>query len=90
MGIPDDGEAEAEEPVLVPADALDPDTLTRVIEAFVLREGTDYGRTEYSLEQKVAHVRRQLDAGDAAIVFDPRTETVDIRPARRGRDRPRT
>jgi hypothetical protein len=65
-------------PVFVPLAALEPDTLVRLVQAFVLREGTDYGRHEYSLEQKVAHVRAQLERGDARIVFDPETETVDI------------
>jgi hypothetical protein len=65
-------------PVPVPHDSLDRDTLLRVIEAFVLREGTDYGAVEFSLEQKVRHVLRQLEGGDAQIVFDPNTESIDI------------
>ena len=35
-------------------DALEPDTLRAVIESFVLREGTDDGVHETSLEAKVA------------------------------------
>jgi uncharacterized protein len=65
-------------PVAVPIEALDRETLQRVIEAFVLREGTDYGTVEISLEQKVRHVMRQLERGDAQIVFDPNTESIDI------------
>jgi uncharacterized protein len=49
-----------------------------VIESFVLREGTDYGEREYSLEEKVGHVLRQLERGEAGIVFDPNTESVQI------------
>jgi uncharacterized protein len=64
--------------VVVPHDALDRATLARVIEAFVLREGTDYGATEFSLEQKVSQVLRQLERGEARILFDPRSESVDI------------
>jgi len=59
-----------------------------VIESFVLREGTDYGAHEYSLEQKVAHVRAQLERGQARILFDPESNTVTLElvPAgRRGR-----
>jgi uncharacterized protein YheU (UPF0270 family) len=67
-----------EEPVFVPHTELESDTLTRLIEAFVLREGTDYGAREFSLEQKVAHVLRQLERGEARIMFDPNSETVDI------------
>ena len=54
---------EAQEPLAIPHAELAPDTLARVIESFVLREGTDYGDAEYSLAQKVAHVRGQLDRG---------------------------
>ena len=49
-----------------------------MIESFVLREGTDYGQREYSLEQKVAQVRAQLERGQARIVFDPESNTVTI------------
>jgi len=66
------------EPIVVPHSELTPETLRGVVEAFVLREGTDYGEQEYSLEQKLAHVMRQLERGEARIVFDPQTETVDI------------
>ena len=44
----------------------------------MLREGTDYGEKEFSLEDKVAHVIGQLRRGEARIVFDPETETVSI------------
>ncbi len=43
-----------------------------------LREGTDYGEKEFSLEDKVSHVISQLKRGEAHIVFDPETETVSI------------
>jgi uncharacterized protein YheU (UPF0270 family) len=48
------------------------------MEAFVLREGTDYGPTEFSLDQKVAHVFRQLERKEAQIMFDPNTESVTL------------
>ena len=49
-----------------------------MIESFVLREGTDYGEREFSLEQKVAQVRAQLERGQARILFDPQSNTVTI------------
>jgi uncharacterized protein len=80
---PDDSrsgvDAALAEPVLVPVGELAPELLRAVIEAFVLREGTDYGAREYTLDEKVAHVESQLRRGEAAIVYDPNTETVDIR-----------
>ena len=49
-----------------------------MIESFVLREGTDYGEREHSLEQKVAQVRAQLERGLAHILFDPESNTATI------------
>jgi uncharacterized protein YheU (UPF0270 family) len=69
---------EPPEPVVVPHLELDADLLRAVIESFVLREGTDYGEKEFSLDQKVTRVIRQLERGEAQIVFDPQTESVDI------------
>ena len=67
-----------QDPVPIPFRELSPDALRGVIESFVLREGTDYGAHEYSLDDKVEHVMRQLERGEARILFDPLTETVDI------------
>lgn len=75
------------EPVVIPAEQLTPDALHGVIEAFVLREGTDYGTEPVSLAQKVTAVRQQLDRGEAVIVFDPQTESVDILSAQQWRER---
>jgi len=69
---------ETEEPVEVPHAALSAAALQGLIEAFVLREGTDYGEREHSLEAKVAHVRAQLERGEASILFDPRTRSTDV------------
>ncbi len=68
----------AKTPIEVPHAALDQDLLRAVIESFVLREGTDYGERELGLEDKVRRVHRLLERGDARIVFDPSTESVDI------------
>ena len=69
---------ETQEIVHVPHSELAPDVLRRVVESFVLREGTDYGERELSLDQKVEHVMRQLRRGEAQIVFDPRSQSVDV------------
>jgi uncharacterized protein len=71
-------DAKISEPIVVPHRELAADLLRAVIESFVLREGTDYGEREYSLDEKVARVIRQLERGEAQIVFDPDTESVDI------------
>lgn len=66
--------------MIIPWKELDPDTLANLIEAFVLREGTDYGEQERSLEQKVNDVRRLLSSGEAVLVWSELHETVNIMP----------
>lgn len=66
------------EPVVIPPAELNEDTLLRVIESFVLREGTEYGLHDVPLQSKVQQVRAQLERGEARILFDPATETIDI------------
>ena len=65
----------------IPHRELSEAALRGVVESFVLREGTDYGQRDYSLEEKIAAVMRQLDRGEAVIVFDPDTRTVSIEVA---------
>jgi uncharacterized protein YheU (UPF0270 family) len=69
---------QATEPVIIPHGELSEGALQGVIESFVLREGTDYGEREVALEQKVGHVLRQLERGEARIVFDPASGSIDI------------
>jgi len=70
--------SESDSCIEVPHTELAPELLQAVIESFVLREGTDYGAREFSLEEKVAHVLRQLERGEAKIIFDAGTETVSL------------
>ncbi len=70
--------SEPADPVIIPHTELSADALQGVLESFVLREGTDYGDGDYSLQQKVAHVLRQLERKEAHIIFDPDTESIDI------------
>jgi uncharacterized protein YheU (UPF0270 family) len=80
MDFPDEfagsGTAEAVE---VPHHLLSSDALRGVVEAFVLREGTDYGAREFTHEEKVQQVLDGLQRGEAQILFDPVTETVTLR-----------
>ena len=65
-------------PIQVPATSISEELLDSVIEYFVLREGTDYGAVEASLEVKIQQVRKQVAKGDVCVVFDPNTETVTL------------
>ena len=74
-------------------DQLSTEALRGLVEEYITREGTDYGystadqdgaadpHAEWSLEEKVAQVYRQLESGDARIVFDLEQETASIVPA---------
>jgi len=73
-----EGGSEEIAPIRVAPDDLEPDTLRAVVESFVLREGTDYGAHEASLEAKVAQVLLQLRRGQAHITFAPATESVNV------------
>ncbi|WP_258239803.1 YheU family protein [Pseudidiomarina homiensis] len=64
----------------IPWQQIDPATLDAIIEAFVLREGTDYGEDEKSLAEKVEDVRQQLRSGEAILVWSELHETVNIMP----------
>jgi uncharacterized protein YheU (UPF0270 family) len=68
--------------ILVPWDKLSPLVLSNVIEEFVTREGTEYGEHEVPLETKVAQVRTQLEKGDIVVLFDGKTESVNLVPKR--------
>ena len=64
----------------IPYQNLNKETLTKVIESYVMREGTDYGDFSYSLADKVRQVKSQLESGKAILTFDPETESCDIVP----------
>ncbi|EJC6737125.1 hypothetical protein CRN32_20705 [Vibrio vulnificus] len=64
--------------MIVPWQQISPEALSNLIREFVLREGTDYGESEYSLEEKIAQVQQQLESGEAVVVFSELHETVDI------------
>lgn len=67
----------------IPHRQLSPEALTGLIQEFVTRDGTDSGYTRKTLEENVAMVRRQLDSGEAVLVFDNRTQTCNIIPVDR-------
>jgi uncharacterized protein YheU (UPF0270 family) len=62
----------------VPHTEVSADALRGLIEAFVLREGTEYGERDFTLEEKVAQVMRQLERGEVRILFDTASESVNL------------
>ena len=65
-------------PLEIPMESLSPDALSGIIESFILREGTDYGAVEASMEAKQASLLRQLSAGEIKIVFDAELESLTL------------
>lgn len=57
---------------------LSADARLGLIEAFIMREGTDYGVDEVPLATKVAQVEKQLATGEVVIAFDPASESVTL------------
>ncbi len=66
--------------MIIPYQDIQPETLTQLIEHFVLREGTEYGEHDISLADKVTQVREQLASGQVVIVYSELHESVNIIP----------
>jgi uncharacterized protein len=64
--------------VEVPHKELDPNTLRKLIEEFIMREGTDYGEVEMDLDQKISMVINQVKNGDAALMWDTNLQSSNI------------
>src|SRR5919197_6281831 len=74
--------------MIIPHQMLSPEALRGVIEAFVTREGTDYGAQEVPLDTKVLQVQQQLDTGTAVLVYDEATDSCTIQPTHQLPDPP--
>jgi uncharacterized protein len=78
-GVVSRGEGMADENgVMVLHTHLSPAALRGLAEDFVTRDGTDYGQIEKTLDQKVAALIRQLECGEAVIVYDSESQTASI------------
>ncbi len=64
--------------MIIPFDSIDEETLQSLVESFVLREGTDYGEVEISLQEKVEQIIEQLRSGDIVIEYSEEHESVNI------------
>lgn len=71
-------EKEPSPPIEIPREALSEEAFRGIIESFILREGTDYGREEVGFATKFQQIERQLGRGDIKIAFDPDTGTVGL------------
>lgn len=64
--------------ILIPRERLSPEAFDALLEEYILREGTDYGSVELTLEAKKARAIRQLESGFVKIVYSPEHESCTI------------
>ncbi len=74
---------DAENAIEVPWTDLAPETLRNLAEEFVTRDGTDYGATEKSLDEKVRGLMAELRRGEAKIYFESESGSINIVAPRR-------
>ena len=69
-------EEEKAKPIEIPMESLSQEALFGVIESFILREGTDYGLHELSLEEKIKNIQSQMVRREIRLIFDLSTESL--------------
>lgn len=79
----DKNQVPVEQGVDIPYQQLDPQTLCRLIQEFVSRDGADWGDAGGSLEDKVAQVMQQLRDKQVKLVYDLATQTANLVACRR-------
>lgn len=65
--------------MIIPWQALEQETLYNVLDSFILREGTDYGERELSLEEKRTRLLAQLKTDKVVIVWSELHQSLDIK-----------
>lgn len=76
---PDEGQ---EAGIEIPFARIDHETLQRMIEEFVTRDGADWAESGCALEDKVRQVLRQLRDGQVKVVYDQKSQTANLVPRR--------
>tara|TARA_B100001248_G_scaffold262708_1_gene261279 strand:- start:7246 stop:7527 length:282 start_codon:yes stop_codon:yes gene_type:complete len=56
--------------VEISPDSISKEALDSIIESFILREGTDYGFQEVSLDTKKRQIHKQLEKQEIVLVYD--------------------
>lgn len=64
--------------MLIPIDSIEADTLRRIAEDFVSREGTDYGAVEVPFEVKVEQLLAALKRGELYVAIDEASESINL------------
>lgn len=64
--------------MLIPYQQLNEITLNNLIEQYILREGTDYGEIEFSLEEKTEQILQQIISENIYILYSELSESVTL------------
>ena len=64
--------------IVIPVAELSKDALLGVVDAFILREGTDYGHRDITIDEKRQRVIGMLGSGKAKIIFYAENDHIDI------------
>ncbi len=67
-----------EEGIEIPYDQINADTLQRMIQEFVSRDGADWADAGCALEDKVEQVLQQLKNKKVKVVFDLKSQTANF------------
>ncbi|WP_020677520.1 YheU family protein [Geopsychrobacter electrodiphilus] len=62
----------------IPYERINPDTLRRMIQEFVTRDGADWAELGCTLEDKVEQVLQQLKSRKIKVVFDQTSQTANL------------
>lgn len=62
----------------IPYQHIPEETLTRLLEEFVTREGTNYGEQEFTLADLVSQAKNQLKTKKAIIQYDDESQSCEI------------
>ena len=71
-------EEQPEKFVIVPRKSLSKEAFDGLISEFILREGTDYGHDEISLDDKRERVIQQIEDREVKILFSSKTENCTL------------
>ncbi|MEA3363055.1 MAG: YheU family protein [Thermodesulfobacteriota bacterium] len=67
-----------EEGIDIPYEQINAETLRRMIQEFVSRDGADWADAGCTLEDKVDQVLQQLRNKTVKVVFDLKSQTVNL------------
>ena len=66
--------------MIIEIDQLSSGALDGIIEAYILREGTDYGDHEWTMDDKKQQIKAQLTSKKIVLVYSELHQTVNILP----------